>query len=356
MTTKANEKPTAEWLPEFTPSADIVKMATAKSPTSVQADEREGYYGVPLLKRPKWRWEIALYFFFEGISAGSFLLGALADLSGNKRLRELARAAYDVSFLTLLPCPPLLIADLGRPERFHHMLRVFKPTSPMNLGAWTLTGFSAPVIAIAAIGLISDGSSNGQNQLALRSGLGAAGLPFALTMISYPGVLLSTTSTPVWSRSRFLGALFACSSIGNGAAATSFALSLQKGSHSVALERLAKIESTARICEGAALFTYLVTSKDAAKPLTKGRHSLLFWLGAIGCGLLLPVVLSDIRKQNKNHRRSREKGIVRSVLSLAGGLALKWAITHAGKQSADDIHATRNATRPSKSAPGWSPG
>src|SRR2546426_899513 len=106
MTTKADEKPTAEWLPEFTPSADIVKMATAKSPTSVQADEREGYYGVPLLKRPKWRWEIALYFFFEGISAGSFLLGALADLSGNKRLRELARAAYDVSFLTLLPCPP----------------------------------------------------------------------------------------------------------------------------------------------------------------------------------------------------------------------------------------------------------
>src|SRR2546428_7976172 len=186
MTTKARETSKTEWPPEFTPRADIVKMAT-----SAQTDEREGYYGVPLLKRPKWRWEIALYFFFEGISAGSFLLGALADLSGNRRLRELARAAYDVSFLTLLPCPPLLIADLGRPERFHHMLRVFKPTSPMNLGAWTLTGFSAPVIAIAAIGLISDGSSNGQNQLALRSGLGVVGLPFALTMISYPGVLLS---------------------------------------------------------------------------------------------------------------------------------------------------------------------
>ena len=103
--------------------------------TSAQTDEREGYYGVPLLKRPKWRWEIALYFFFEGVSAGSFLLGALADLSGNKCLRKLARTAYDVSFLTLLPCPPMLIADLGRPERFHHMLRLFKPTSPMNLGA-----------------------------------------------------------------------------------------------------------------------------------------------------------------------------------------------------------------------------
>src|SRR5438105_12526682 len=271
MTTKANEKPTTEWPIEFTPSADIVEMATAKPATRAQADKREDYYGVPLLKRPRWRWEIALYFFFEGISAGSFLLGALADLSGNKRLRALARTAYDVSFLTLLPCPPLLIADLGRPERFHHMLRVFKPMSPMNLGASTLTGFSGPVTAIAALRLISDGSSSDQNKLVLRSRLGAVGLPFALTMISYPGVLLSTTSTPVWSRSRFLGALLACSSIGNGAAATSFALSLQHGDHGVALERLAKIESTARICEGAALVAYLVTSRDAAKPLTEAR-------------------------------------------------------------------------------------
>ena len=352
MTIKA-EKPKTQWPLEFTPRADIVKIATPKPAASAPADEREGYYGVPLLKRPKWRWEIALYFFFEGVSAGSFLLGALADLSGNKCLRKLARTAYDVSFLTLLPCPPMLIADLGRPERFHHMLRLFKPTSPMNLGAWTLTGFSAPVTAIAALRLIGDGSSNDENKLMLRSGLGAAGLPFALTMISYPGVLLSTTSTPVWSRSRFLGALFACSSISNGAAATSFALSLQNGNHSVALERLAKIENTARICEGAALIAYLVTSKDAAKPLTKGRHSLLFWLGAIGCGLLLPVVLADNRKQHQNHRRSRGKSIVRSALSLAGGLALKWAITHAGRQSADDVQATRHATLPNKNAPGW---
>src|SRR5712691_10171748 len=168
MTVKVKEKST-EWLPDFTPRTDLVKMAA-----SAQADEREGYYGVPLLKRPKWRWEIALYFFFEGISAGLFLLGALADLSGNKRLRELSRAAYDVSFLALLPCPPLLIADLGRPDRFHHMLRVFKPSSPMNLGAWTLAGFSAPVSAITALKLITDGSSNNGNKLALRKGLGAA--------------------------------------------------------------------------------------------------------------------------------------------------------------------------------------
>src|SRR5207249_5483867 len=73
MTIKA-EKPKTQWPLEFTPRADIVKIATPKPAASAPADERESYYGVPLLKRPKWRWEIALYFFFEGVSAGSFLL------------------------------------------------------------------------------------------------------------------------------------------------------------------------------------------------------------------------------------------------------------------------------------------
>jgi len=35
----------------------------------------------------------------------------------------------------------LLIADLGRPERFHHMLRVAKPSSPMSVGTWILTAY-----------------------------------------------------------------------------------------------------------------------------------------------------------------------------------------------------------------------
>jgi formate-dependent nitrite reductase membrane component NrfD len=32
--------------------------------------------------------------------------------------------------------PVLLILDLGRPRLFIHMLRVFKPQSPMSIGAW----------------------------------------------------------------------------------------------------------------------------------------------------------------------------------------------------------------------------
>ena len=52
-------------------------VVLAAQPSGV---EKPGYYGIPSLKAPKWKWEIALYFFFEGISAGSFVLGTMAHL------------------------------------------------------------------------------------------------------------------------------------------------------------------------------------------------------------------------------------------------------------------------------------
>lgn len=309
-------------------------------------DVRQGYETIPMLKQPKWGWEIALYFFCEGISAGAYLLATLAELLGRGRYRRLSRAGYFTSFATLLPCPPLLIADLGRPERFHHMLRVFKPSSPMNLGAWSLSGYGAAVAATTAQQLLTGGAARDEHALLRTPVAGALGLPFAMTMISYPGVLLATTSTPVWSKSRFLGALLACSSFSNGAAATSLALALTDGNNG-AHASLARIETTARVAEGVALAAYVVCESDAAGPLTKREYKWLFWIGAVGVGLIVPSLIATRSK-------SRTASVIGSVLSLAGGLALKWAITYAGKKSALDNRAARAATRPSESAPGWS--
>jgi formate-dependent nitrite reductase membrane component NrfD len=301
----------------------------------------QGYDNVPMLKQPKWGWEIAVYFFCEGVSAGSYLLATLAELFGKGRFRRLTRAGYLTSFATLLPCPPLLIADLGRPARFHHMLRVVKPTSPMNLGAWALSGYGAAVVANTALQIDSDTNAM------VPASTGALGLPFALTMLSYPGVLLATTSTPVWSKSRFLGALMATSSVSTGAAATSLALALSADGDLTSQKALAKIQTTAHIAESAALVAYVVSEGEAARPLLKREYKWHFWVGAVGVGLVVPSLIA--RRSN-----SRTARVIGSALTLFGGLALKWAITHAGKKSAVDNRTAREATRPSKSAPGWS--
>jgi formate-dependent nitrite reductase membrane component NrfD len=107
--------------------------------------------------------------------------------------------------------------------------------------------------------------------------------------------------------------------------------------------------------EGATLAAYLTTAGDAAQPLMKGRYSWHLWLGAVGAGMVLPTLMG-IGGSSKKRRKSRTSTIIKSALTLAGGLALKLAITYAGKKSAMDVEAARNATRPGESAPGWGPG
>src|SRR5436305_2592485 len=96
------------------------------------------------------------------------------------------------------PGGPLLILDLGRPERFLHMFRIFKTRSPMSMGAWCLLAFSGSGGAAVAADLL------GWGRTARAASVGAAALGTYLG--SYTGVLLGATAVPAWVRSRrFLG-------------------------------------------------------------------------------------------------------------------------------------------------------
>jgi formate-dependent nitrite reductase membrane component NrfD len=316
----------------------------------------ESYYDLPMLKRPTWRWQIAWYFFLEGVSSGAFLTASLAELFGGERMKPAVRAARRVAFLSFLPCPPLLIDDLGDPARFHHMLRVFKPSSPMNLGAWALTAYSLPLTLLAANQAAADMRLPEWplkliGNLALSRSLDVIGIPLALTMMSYPGALLSMTSTPLWAKSRLLGALFASNALSNGVAATRLALALSDGREREASRRLEKIEIVSRIAEAITLAGYLAITGRAAKPLTTGPQKWRFWLGAVGAGLIAPALIQALKPK----RRKRKVGatLLGSALALAGGFAFKWAVVHAGRDSADDWRNARETTRPSRNAPGW---
>jgi hypothetical protein len=94
------------------------------------------------------------------------------------------------------------VLDLGDPLRFHHMLRVFKPGSPMSLGTWCLTIFSLPLTVAAAISLLPAGwmTLEWVRRLAVVIGL----LP-ALGSAVYKGVLLSTNAQLGWKDARWLG-------------------------------------------------------------------------------------------------------------------------------------------------------
>jgi hypothetical protein len=151
-----------------------------------------------VLKPPVWDWRIPGYFFTGGLSAGAALLGAAADLTGRPALRAGARLG---GFAALGAGGYLLVSDLGRPERFHHMLRVAKPTSPMSVGTWLLTAY-APGSALAAAAELLPAALRGTAPgRLLRSAARPAGLWAALlapAVASYTAVLLSQTAVPAW--------------------------------------------------------------------------------------------------------------------------------------------------------------
>jgi formate-dependent nitrite reductase membrane component NrfD len=156
------------------------------------------YYSYPALKPPVWTWEVPAYFFVGSAAGAAALIGAVARRAGGPD--TIVRDARWIAAAGAALSPPLLISDLGRPERFLNMLRVFKLHSPMSVGAWTLVAFSTAAAASAFADLACR-ATNGRlpaRVVADASGVLAAGAGVVLS--TYTGVLLGATAIPVWSR------------------------------------------------------------------------------------------------------------------------------------------------------------
>jgi hypothetical protein len=195
-----------------------VSAARASEPDIMvgRADFRS-YYGRPVVRPPVWRHDIPAYLFTGGLAAGSALLAAGADVTGRAAMR---RAGRLTALAALGASTYFLINDLGRPARFHHMLRVAKPTSPMSMGTWILAAFG-PAAGLAAVaeaapavpvpGLAATGRVAGR-----VAGLTAAALAPALA--TYTGVLLADTAMPSWHEAYpELPFVFAGSALASGA-------------------------------------------------------------------------------------------------------------------------------------------
>jgi formate-dependent nitrite reductase membrane component NrfD len=210
-----------------------------EQPTVPRA-EFASYYGRPILKPPVWHHDIAAYLFTGGLAAASSMISAGADLTDRPVLRRTTRVT---SLVALGASTYFLIHDLGRPERFHHMLRVAKPTSPMSVGTWILAAFG-PAAGLAAIAeaaplLPERGVFGFVRRLLPPVGRGAnlvaavMGPPLA----TYTAVLLAHTAVPSWNRAYpYLPFVFAGSA---SAAASGVGLALAPLSETGPVRRLA---------------------------------------------------------------------------------------------------------------------
>ncbi|SFB59016.1 Polysulphide reductase, NrfD [Amycolatopsis marina] len=170
--------------------------------------EFRSYYGKPILKEPAWKQpDVPLYLFLGGVAGASASMAALAGPTGYSRVGRVATLA---AAATSVASVGALIHDLGRPERFLYMLRVFKPTSPLSVGSWILAPFSGLASAAALSRM-----TGRLPRLGALAGAGAGVLGPA--MCTYTAVLLADTATPAWHEGhRALPVLFAGSALTGG--------------------------------------------------------------------------------------------------------------------------------------------
>jgi formate-dependent nitrite reductase membrane component NrfD len=280
--------------------------------------EMRSYYGRPILKEPVWQPEIPCYFFTGGIAGGCSVLHGIARVAGHHRL---AKTALYVGAAADIASPLLLISDLGRPERFVKMLRVFKVTSPMSVGSWILFVSGATSNTAAVLELL--GILKPIKWVAEFVSF-VAGPP----LTTYTGTLIADTAIPVWHEARNeLPWLFGASASATAGAATAVFLPLEEAgpARRMAIGGAAAELACAQVMERRLGFVGEVYRQEAAGKLARISKACT----AVGAGVLA-----------SRGKRSRVALVGGSALLLAGGLALRWSVFRAGFQSAKDPRYT----------------
>ncbi|WP_162604585.1 NrfD/PsrC family molybdoenzyme membrane anchor subunit [Geomonas edaphica] len=286
------------------------------------------YYGLALLKEPVWIWSVPAYFYVGGVAGGGAVLAAA--LHGKRPLRRLAAWCRVLAFLGTTVGPALLTYDLGRMSRFLNMLRVFRPSSPMSVGSWSLAGTG--MVATLAL-LQGDRASAKPAHLATALG--------GLMVAGYTGVLLGNSANPLWQdRRRLLPLLFISSAVASTAGVLEM-MPLDRKEEGV-VQRFGVAGKAGEAACMLAMEHVHQSTPEAAVAMKKGKGGVLWQAAkvALVAGILVELVPG----------RSPTKRKISGALTTLGAVCLRFALLETGRTAAREPLA---ATRPQRRKMGW---
>jgi protein NrfD len=280
-------------------------------------------------RQPHWEWFVIVYFFVGGIAAGSYVIAALLDLFGDTRDRPVMRLGYYVALIGIVLSGALLSMDLGRPERFWHMLiqsqrgwPMLKWWSPMSLGSWGISAFGLFALLSTLAALEEGGSVRSERLRTLRAGflgklITVLGIVFGFFVAGYTGILLSVTNRPIWADTPLLGILFLFSA-GSTAAAALILLGLWRAADDT-VRWLSQLDRGALVLEFLALIALVISLGSVARVWLSG------WGGLLVCGVLAGI-LFPLALHTRSHLLGRLSVPAGAVLVLLGGFLMRMVI------------------------------
>ena len=293
-----------------------------------------------------WSWEIPVYLFLGGVVAGIMVLSGWALWRGRRNHRLYATFSLASSGLFILGLAAIslgmlaLFLDLSHKAYVWRLYLTIKPWSPMSWGAWILL----LVYPVLLAGVLLDPPRRLlrvapaldplwrrlADSIALRRSIGLVSITTGIALGVYTGILLSALGArPLWS-SALLGPLFLVSGL-----STSAAFSHWVSPEPAEKEQMAWLDNLFLTIELSLIAFLLIGLRsgaeahaEAARLFLGGPYTAVFWVGVVGLGIVLPLVIQSLAV---THRVSHTP--IAPVLVLLGGLALRFVIVDAGQWS-----------------------
>lgn len=308
-------------------------------------------WGAGLAHEMPWEWMIAVYLFLAGVSGGAFLTAAFTDLFSKQPREKIVRSGAYIAPVSIILGLLLLVFDLGKPFSFWKLLIYVNFNSVMSIGVFIISAFSALAVGYGALvwldarsaksirtsygstepgyygdEIAASGTVGAQGLQKLRKPIAVIGCFLAVGTATYTGFLLSdVTTNRLWhtpflgmSSVPFLPFLFLISALSAGLAATLI------GASSVKDLTVYKKTDLVFVVLEMILLAILYTS--VAPIFFSGSMSVLFWLGVVTIGLIIPFILTI-------YALTKHKNIVLpvSVLVVVGGLCLRFWVVYSGQ-------------------------
>lgn len=290
-----------------------------------------------------WTWEISLYLFLGGMTAGIMLFAALAVLARKADVLAFAHDRFALwAPIVLSLGMTTLFLDLEYKIHVWRFYTSFEPASPMSWGAWILV-LVYPVMILQVLATLRRGYptlAGWVERLAVggwllnlceqwRRLIAWLAIPLAVGLGIYTGVLLSALSArPFWS-SGALGPLFLVSGMSTAAVLPILVSRLKEERHFFEATDTGLI-----FFEIVLIATFLISLAtgaayhlDALDLVMGGPFTEAFWLWFVVPGLLVPIALELLG------RGYRVFGVMASVLVLYGGFMLRYLMVEIGQVS-----------------------
>lgn len=294
------------------------------------------FWGMPSGEHTAWGGMIALYLFLAGIAGGAFLTASLTDLFSKNRSAKLIKTGAYIAPISIIVGLGLLVLDLSKPFSFWKLFMYINTNSVMSIGTFIISFFVtlAFVYGLLVWAESTTGLTGFWAKLAkftskfavLRKPVALLGALFAICTATYTGFLLSAIITnTLWSVPffglvgvPFLAVLFLTSGVSTGLAAT-----LMGAGKSDDLSKYKKLD-IGFIALEIILLAILYMTVDPI--YFSGSMGILFWIGVVVIGLLLPLILSIYGIYNLRNWVIPICGMV-----VIGGLFLRYFIVYSGQ-------------------------